>query len=142
MISPSGSNPDRPRAGRIAVAMGCGLTVIAALVLLHQFNPEQHAFFPKCGFHALTGFDCPGCGGQRALHQLLHGNLPEAFRYNALLVSLAPLGLWMLIRRGIRFGTGLSLPSPFSHPTWPWLLAGLVIIFGIVRNLPVEGLLH
>ena len=142
LSNPSGSNADWPRAGRIVAALGCGVVVAGGLFVLFQFNPEHHPFFPKCGFHALTGLDCPGCGGQRALHQLLHGNFIDAFRYNALLISLAPLGLWSLVRHGARRIAGYSLPSLFSHPAWPWLLAGAVIIFGIVRNLPLGGLLH
>ena len=117
-----------------------GLAAVLLIALVYAFfDPAQYAFFPKCTFHSLTGLDCPGCGGQRALHQLLHGNFTDAFRYNALLVSLASFGLWILIRRGILLVTGYSLPSPLSHPSWPWVLAGLVIVFGIIRNLPSGG---
>lgn len=32
-----------------------------------------------CPFKYLTGIDCPGCGFQRSLIQLLKGNLSESF---------------------------------------------------------------
>ena len=46
---------------------------------LYWFEPGKTGFFPSCPFRALTGFNCPGCGTTRALHQLLHGNVVAAF---------------------------------------------------------------
>ena len=60
--------------------------------VLFFFNPAQHGFYPICLFHALTGLNCPGCGGTRAAYQLLHGHLLRALQDNALFVlSLAAL---------------------------------------------------
>lgn len=39
----------------------------------------------------LTGFDCPGCGSQRALHALLSGDLVGAWRSNAAFIIALPL---------------------------------------------------
>jgi len=39
---------------------------------------------PVCWFHLTTGLPCPTCGVTRAARQLLHGDLPGAFRYNPL----------------------------------------------------------
>jgi hypothetical protein len=33
---------------------------------------------PKCPFKMITGFSCPGCGIQRALYAIMHGNIKEA----------------------------------------------------------------
>nr|WP_221270987.1 DUF2752 domain-containing protein [Pedobacter sp. AK017] len=41
---------------------------------------QADVFFLPCPFKALTGFDCPGCGFQRAVLELLKGNLPESFQ--------------------------------------------------------------
>ena len=38
----------------------------------------------------LTGWDCPACGGQRALHSLLHGRVGEALHFNPFLVVSVP----------------------------------------------------
>src|ERR1039458_2298384 len=58
---------------------------IAGLVFF--FNPAAYSFYPVCQFHRLTGLNCPGCGGTRALYALLHGHLATALRDNALLVG-------------------------------------------------------
>ncbi|AXT55713.1 DUF2752 domain-containing protein [Aquimarina sp. MMG015] len=46
-------------------------------------------FFPSCPFHSLTGYHCPGCGSQRAIHDLLNGRILHALQHNLLFVILA-----------------------------------------------------
>ena len=48
--------------------------------LYYAVDPSHDVWLPRCPFHALTGWDCPACGGQRALHSLLHGRFGEALR--------------------------------------------------------------
>ncbi len=71
-------------------------------VLYFVFDPAEHVVFPKCPFKMLTGWDCPGCGSQRAIHALLHGDVLSAFRLNALMVLAVPylaLGFaWGMVR--------------------------------------------
>lgn len=69
--------------------IGCAL-VSAMFLVLYYVNPEHVIWMPKCPFHLLTGLQCPSCGSQRAVHQLLHGHLREAWRYNPFLVVSAP----------------------------------------------------
>ena len=45
----------------------------------------------------LTGWDCPGCGFQRAAHALLHGNVLEAWAYNRFLIFSFPYFLLILL---------------------------------------------
>lgn len=63
---------------------------IAGIAVFIVFDPAGSVFFPKCPFRLLTGWDCPGCGSQRTLHALLHGQVSEAFMYNPLLVLSLP----------------------------------------------------
>lgn len=65
------------------------LIVLFGLSILVYFDPADH-FFPRCPFLTLTGYQCPGCGSQRALHQLLHLNIKAAFKYNPFLVLILP----------------------------------------------------
>jgi hypothetical protein len=113
------------------------VVLVAALALvLYRFDPLQHQFYPRCLFHVATGLDCPGCGGLRATHQLLHGNIRAAFQFNPLLTCVAPLVpigslLWWLNRRR-------NIPLLANLKTIPlvWCIAGIVIAFGVLRNLP------
>ncbi|MEN8897634.1 MAG: DUF2752 domain-containing protein [Nonlabens sp.] len=64
-----------------------------AIFVFKNYNPEESAFFPKCPSKYVTGYDCPGCGSQRAVHAALNGNLEKAFDYNSLFFFLLPYGL-------------------------------------------------
>ena len=65
--------------------------VIACIAIYSTFDPSTVRFFPRCTFLTLTGLKCPGCGTQRAIHALLHGNFLEAVRFNAMMVASVPL---------------------------------------------------
>ena len=66
------------------------ICILGALVLLTVFyyaiDPARNVWVPKCAFHTLTGFSCPACGSQRALHALLHGRWQEALAFNWFLI--------------------------------------------------------
>lgn len=71
-------------------------------VLYFFIDPSESRFLPRCLFHELTGWKCPGCGSQRMLHALLHGNLTEAWRQNAMLLCAIPMLIpmtWLELRR-------------------------------------------
>lgn len=78
--------------GRIAA------TLVAGMVgwLYFRFDPAQYPF-PKCPFIAITGYQCPGCGSQRALHLLLHGQVDDALQANPLFVLALPYVLFGLV---------------------------------------------
>lgn len=67
------------------------MSALIILGLIYFFaNPSLSAWMPKCPVHLLTGYQCPGCGFQRALHALLHGNVREAISYNLFLLIAIP----------------------------------------------------
>jgi hypothetical protein len=106
-----------------------------ALAALYFFNPTEHAFFPVCSFHKLTGWNCPGCGGLRAVHQLAHGHVREAFFLNPMVVLGAPLAAWFGGRMAWDVWKGQPARSP--RTVWIVLICAAVIVFGLLRNLPM-----
>lgn len=109
---------------------------LGVIVLLFFFDPAKHSFYPFCPLYRLTGLQCPGCGCLRAAHHLLHGEFAAAFHFNALLVVLLPvIALWLALWLADR-ATGRDSFSPLRHRLWLWLLLGVVMAFGIGRNLP------
>lgn len=84
---------------RRSVKIALATTALAVVAVVYfVFDPSSSAsLFPKCPFYWLTGFKCPGCGSQRALHALLHADLATAFRHNALLVISLPAIAALLI---------------------------------------------
>jgi Protein of unknown function (DUF2752) len=124
------------RSGAVAVA---ALAVSGAVALLFFFDPATAGFFPVCTLHELTGWQCPGCGGLRAMHQLSHGHLAAAWRLNPLLVALLPVAFWLGLREAVRVMTGREWPGLVTRPLFVWLLAVALVLFGILRNLPWPG---
>lgn len=116
-----------------------GLILILALAILYyRFNPGVYTFFPECPFHKYLHLDCPGCGSQRAVHALLHGNVLIALDYNALLVLSLPLLLIHLLYRVVGFLKKKDLKWDIWHkPATPRIVLAIVLIFWIVRNIPV-----
>lgn len=110
---------------------------LAALAVLFWFNPAQHSFYPFCTFYRVTGMQCPGCGGLRAAHHLLHGEVVTAFRFNQLVVLILPIAAWFALRRVLRG----PRPGKISHRAqtrWAWGALAVLVVFWVVRNLPLE----
>ena len=110
-----------------------GVALVAGCAVLYFFNPAAHGFFPVCMFHRVTGLNCPGCGGLRAVHQLLHGYLATAFRLNPLFVVAIPVGIIFFLRSTLKKSSEKKISF---QPTWLWIGLAVVVAFGIARNLP------
>lgn len=109
--------------------------VLAAIVMFYFiFDPMTAVFMPKCVFHHLTGLQCIGCGSQRMLHALLHGEIAEAFHANALaFLSLPFLGFlgWLEIYREKHNKLYIRIYSV----TFIWIVAAILISWLFIRNL-------
>jgi len=130
-----------------------GLTLAAALLLR---DPNRSGSWPPCPFLALTGVPCPGCGGLRAVHDLLTGDVVGALSSNAWAVLTTVLcvgtyAAWLASRVGAshpaqswsgRAGTSvtawLSAHATVLAAVWA---AGLVA-FGVLRLLPSLSVLR
>lgn len=112
--------------------------VIAALMVLgfiyYALDPSASSVFPRCAFLSLTGYKCPGCGSQRAIHALLHGNVAGAFRFNALLFIAIPWIALCLFAESQRVRNP-RLYARLNAPLLIWLFLALVLIWWLLRNI-------
>ena len=106
-----------------------GLASAAGAWVLYTFPPAAYSFYPPCIFHAATGLLCPGCGTTRALHQLLHGNVAEAFRLNPFLFVLM-LGALVAAPSLVRGET----PSWVMKSWFGWTSLAVVLGWFVLRN--------
>jgi hypothetical protein len=113
------------------------LLVAVAISFYAFFDPQKYSFFPKCLFYSITGLKCPGCGSQRAIHQLLNGNISAAFHYNAMMVSAIPyLALGFVLeyyKPGNAFLNRLRLV--LYHGRAVWAVAILILTFWLLRDI-------
>mgnify|MGYP002621658255 CR=1 FL=1 len=109
------------------------LIVGTAVFIYKKLDPTDSIFFPKCTFKLLTGYSCPGCGGQRALHSLLNGNFKDAFFYNPLLFLLIPY-LILLISSNI-LAPDSKLNQILNNYITALIIFFTIVAFWILRNL-------
>jgi hypothetical protein len=131
---PEAATPDSR--GKIVVLSICLVVGLAIAVILFVCDPSRVPIYPVCTFHRLTGLDCPGCGTLRAAHQLLHGHLAEALRFNALFVLSLPLLAWVGFRLARRSISGRPA-TPAVRTSWIWWYVAAWIVFGVLRDLPL-----
>jgi len=117
------------------------LVIVLAVALLLVFgsiyyalDPSQSGFFPRCVFHEFTGYKCPGCGTQRAVHALLHGDVAAALRYNAILLIAVPWIVLCLYAESQRTRNP-RLYDRLNAPLLIWLFLALVLIWWLLRNI-------
>ena len=117
------------RRGRYA-ALGTGAVLAGALTYVGLADPHRPGFlFPDCPFKTLTGWNCPGCGGLRMTHDLLHGDFSAAVADNVfLLVGLPLLAVWLVGRW--RLGKRLMPASAMAT------IIVAAVAWTVVRNLP------
>ena len=107
----------------------CVAAVGILLAAYALFDPS-YGYFPKCPFLMLTGWQCPGCGSQRAIHSLLHADISSAWGYNALFVLSLPL--LALLYAPVRSGW-LKL---LRRSVWlPRFILAIVLVWWISRNI-------
>jgi hypothetical protein len=117
------------------------LLPIPILLVLFLLDPTTHNLFPKCVFNSMTGLYCFGCGGQRALHDVLNGNLALALNHNALIVFMLPVLIYSWFKLVARQVNGFVLPDLYTRSSWIWALAISVVLFGVLRNLAIYPLI-
>ena len=111
-------------------------TLVAGATYLFIFEPGKSGFFPACPFRALTGFTCPGCGGTRGLHCLLHGDVVAAFEFNPLLILSLPFFLYALVRYTNAAVRGRPLKWNQPDAKYIWMLFAVILSFWVFRNTP------
>ncbi len=115
---------------------------VVAAGYLSVVDPNQPGRYPSCPILFLTGHWCPGCGGLRAVHALMHGDVVTAVSANLVVVLMVPVavllwGRWAALRSGVRSVEGRQSWS-VSPLLWCLALAG-VLLFWVLRNLPATA---
>ena len=123
----------RRRVGLILIVI-----LLAGIAVTYKYlDPSVVPIFPRCPFRLLTGYLCPGCGSQRAIHHLLNLDLPGAWRMNPLLVIALPYLLLGLILKPLSRHNGRGTRLYDQLYGYRASVAALVVIvlFWIGRNI-------
>lgn len=120
------------KAGIIALLICSILGYVYLQVIVPKFSPP-------CAIYTLTGFYCPGCGGTRAVGELLHGHLLRSLWYHPLVPYAAMMfvgfmGTQTLARLHLGRIKGWSF-----HNWYLWTALAIIIINWIVKNILLFG---
>lgn len=109
--------------------------ILLAVVILffgvsfHYYDPTHSVLALRCPFRMLTGYDCPGCGSQRALHCFMNGRIWEGIQHNYLLLPLLVYALLLVV---------VPRDRKFYHiitsSTACWVLLAVILLWWILRN--------
>jgi len=132
------------RARRLGGPVAVAATIGVATLALHLRDPHEQGSWGFCPFKALTGWDCPLCGGLRAVNDLGRGHLVDAAHSNLVLVASVPLvaALWLLwLRRSWTGSSPRRLPAGVVRAL---VVAGAVVLvgFAVYRNTPWGSAWH
>lgn len=126
----------RPLSERLFAAAGV-LFLAGGSAFVAYFDPSKANFFPVCPLYTMTGLACPGCGLTRGFHSLFHGDIIPALDYNFLIPVWAAIFGWVFVSLLLRVIRGRGLWMWPTRPGFLWSFLIVLVVFGIVRNVPV-----
>lgn len=109
---------------------------LTLICIYYFFDPTKYSFFLKCPLKTMTGYECAGCGVQRAFHSLLHFRFLEAFKYNPLFViSISVLVFVLLINFVKRYYNLRSKRDNYIFNKKSIILILIIVfVFSLLRN--------
>lgn len=147
------------RAQRMFWPVTATVATVGAAFYIRAVDPNNGGY-PFCPLKALTGLDCPACGGLRCVHALMTGDIGTALDQNLIAVFVLPMivvwAAFALAARwrgddltdtvevaGDRSGSVAALETKARALRLLWIvLISATIIFTIARNIPGVPFLH
>lgn len=140
----AGTGPDDDRSAGVSApaARAFGLTVLGAAAAgsaLLLVRPPVDGAYLVCPWLALTGTDCPFCGGMRCAAALAQGDFAAAADYNLLLAVALPLLLLIAVAAVLLGRRAQPVVDALFAPRAAQVLLGVVAVWFVVRLLPVAA---
>lgn len=110
------------------------IIILFVILLIYYFINKSLNIGIPCLFHEITGLYCPGCGITRLVFSLLELDFYHAFQANPLIfILLIIAGIYFLLKIILNkfFQINITIPNYVYY-----ILLVVVILFGILRNIP------
>lgn len=110
----------------------------AATLALRLRDPHSSGSWGLCPLSALTGVQCPGCGGLRAVNDLTRGDVGAALSSNLLVTLAIPVAVLALAAWTLSSWRATSIgrmPTRWRTAAGA-ALAVVIVAFTLARNLP------
>lgn len=90
------------------------------------------SFLPSCVFHSMTGLYCPGCGGTRAVLELMKGHLLQSLWYHPIVLYVVILYIRYLLEHMVRWLSSGKYPITCGYRSWYGYGAAVIIIVNLI----------
>lgn len=127
-----------PRWRGVRAPLGTAAGIALATAALRLRDPHRQGSWGWCPFKEITGWNCPFCGGLRAVNDLTHLRVEAAWHSNTLFLALLPLiaaGWLVWVRRSWR-GKGGPVGSVRVQRVTTAVLSLAALAFTVFRNTP------
>ena len=116
---------------------GAALAVCTAVALR---DPREEGSFATCPWLFATGTQCPGCGMLRSLNRVVAGDIGGAAGYNVMIVIALPVLIYSWFKWALPAKITNFMPAPSKRhaPVYASVIFGILVLFGVLRNLPWE----
>lgn len=112
------------------------LIIVGIIFIYTSINPNKVDFLPKCPFFVISGLYCPGCGSQRATHQLLNFNFLGVLKNNILYVFGIIIISYHFSILAIQKFSNKEVYNYIYHPKTPIIILIFILLFWVLRNIP------
>ena len=119
-----------------ATAAGGAAFIAAGSIFVAAVDPTKLSFLPVCPLYSITGCACPGCGLTRGFHALFHGDVVTALDFNVLIPVWALIFAYVFVSLTLLTIRGKGLPMWPTSPRFLWMFMIVLVVFGVVRNIP------
>lgn len=115
------------------------IPIFIIFLYFNYYRQNGDEWSVQCQFFKITGFYCPGCGGQRAFDALLHGEFIKAMRFNTLIYLILPFLGYCYILLGIYFiwGKKAIFNKMRLSVNLGYAFLIILLLFFILRNIPI-----
>lgn len=111
--------------------------IVGVAVFLFAVSPKDCRWIPCCPFYWATGLYCSGCGTLRGLHELFHGNVVRAAKYNIMVFVLVPVAIGVLTSEVAILLRGRPLSLWRCSARECRILVVVLVLHFVLRNIPV-----
>ncbi len=126
---------ERSEAFQRAVRVLKWSAVLAVLGLAYLLFFMHTGLGIPCVFRLVTGLKCPGCGVTHMLVDLLRLDFAGAWRENAALMCLLPVGVGLAIYALYVYIRTGSQPRQRWYDGVILAMVAVLLVYGVVRNL-------
>lgn len=110
--------------------------IILLIGIIYFIFVKIVGFGIPCVLNLITGLHCPGCGISRMFISLASFDFKAAFSYNAFVMTVGPIAAIFVIRHYVIYILKGSQKSDKFETVFLVICLILMIIFGILRNIP------